>query len=141
MMTAGTGSKRTGGALVLSFAVYLTPLVGPHAAWLLGEVLWRELARGSSGRLAREPLSAAIDAAVALGAQLAFFALSYWFLGRPGWLRGLGLIGPIVPGIILLNCLYMIAIPSRFLIERDTAPERLAWPVHCSARDVWIPQI
>ena len=72
-----SGSRRTISALVLSFAVYLTPLVGPHAAWLLGEVLWREVARGSSGRLAREPLWAATDAAVAFGAQVVVFLLLY----------------------------------------------------------------
>jgi hypothetical protein len=32
-----TGPRRAGAALVLSLGVYLTPLVGPHAAALLGE--------------------------------------------------------------------------------------------------------
>ena len=50
---AVTGATRTIAALAMSFGVYLTPLVGPHAAWLLGAVLWRALA-GRGGAGARE---------------------------------------------------------------------------------------
>jgi hypothetical protein len=42
--------------------------------------------------------------------------------------------------IVGLNFVYMVATPTRFLIEPDTADERDAWPVECIAR-VWIPQI
>jgi len=104
-------SRRIVGALVLSFAVYLTPLVGPHAAWLLGEVVWRELGP-ESRRWHSKPLWAATDIAVALGAQLVFFILLYWFFKRPGWLRGLCVLAPVLPAIVAMNFLYMaIAMP------------------------------
>jgi len=35
--------KRAATALVISVAVYLTPTVGPHAVFVLGEVVWRDL--------------------------------------------------------------------------------------------------
>jgi hypothetical protein len=135
-----SGPKRTVGAFLLSFAVYLTPLVGPHAAWFLGEVVWRGLSRGS-GLRAREPLWVATEIAVALAAQLVFCLLLYWFLGRPGWLRGLCVAAPILPAIAALNYAFMVTIPARFLIERDTAPEQTSWTPECTARDVWIPHI
>jgi len=135
-----TGPKRTVGALVLSFAVYLTPLVGPHAAWFLGEVVWRGFSQGS-GPGARDPLWVVTEIGVALAAQLVFFLLLYWFLGRPGWLRGLCVAAPVLPAIVALNYAYMVAIPARFLIEHDTAPEQTSWKGECTARDMWIPQI
>ena len=76
-----SGPKRTVGALVLSLVVYLTPLVGPHALWFLGELVWREIGLGRGGR-SREPLWIATDIATALSAQLVFFLLLYWFLGH-----------------------------------------------------------
>lgn len=135
-----TGAKRTAAAAVLSFAVYATPLVGPHAAWLLGEVLYRELAEILRGR-GREPAWVATDVALALFAQLALGLLVYWFSGRPGWLRGLAVLAPVLPAIAVLNYAYLVAIPTRFLIEPDTAPERAGWPLECVARDVWVPQL
>ena len=136
-----TRLRRAGAALVLSLAVYLTPLVGPHAAWLLGERLWREVSRNAAGRGGQDPWWIATDVAVALVAQLALFAIAWWFLGRPGWLRGVLATAPVVPGIIALNALYMVAIPTRFMIEADTAPERGGWPVACTVRGVWMPPV
>ena len=131
-----TGPRRAGAALVLSLGVYLTPLVGPHAASLLGERLWREMARGAAGRGAQDPWWRATDVAVALAGQLVVLALAWWFLGRPGWRRGLIAAAPLAPAIVALNALYMVAIPARFLIEPDTAPERRAWSVACRAPGV-----
>src|SRR5262245_48028068 len=94
-----TGSRRTVSALVLSFAVYLMPLVGPHAGLFLGELMWREFLSTAGRTLpsnpiggnvtARDPGWVAADVAVALVAQLGLLLLLYWFLGRPGLLRGL----------------------------------------------------
>ena len=83
----------------------------------------------------------ATETALALAAQIVFFFLLYWFLGRPGWLRGLCVAAPVLPAIGALNYAYMVTIPARFLIERDTAPEQTSWTRECTARDVWIPQI
>ena len=135
-----TGARRTAAAVILSFTVYLTPLVGPHAAWLLGEALYRELGQLGTGRSGRDLGWVATDAALALATQLLFGLLLYWFAGRPAWPRGLAVALPVFPAIVLLNYLYMVAIPARFLIEPDTTPERTAWALECSARDVWVPE-
>lgn len=136
-----TGAKRIFAAIVFSFAVYLTPLVGPHAAFLLGEVVWREVGGVLHGRGDQGPAWIATDVGVALFAQLAFFGLVHWFLRRPGWRRGL-LVGlPVLPAIIALNYAYMVVIPMRFLIAPDTTAERGSWPLECTARHVWMPQI
>ena len=137
---AVTGATRTIAALAMSFGVYLTPLVGPHAAWLLGAVLLRALA-GRGGAGGRAPLWALTEVAVAVLAQAGLFALLYWFLGRPGWRRGIAVALPALPAIAFLNYAYTVAIPARFLIEADDTPERSAWPLVCTARDVWIPPI
>lgn len=136
-----TGAKHAVAAIVFSFAVYLTPLVGPHAAFLLGEVVWRELGNALHGRGNQGPAWIATDVGVALFAQLVFFLLVYWFLRRPGWRRGLCVGLPVLPAIVSLNYAYMVTIPTRFLIEPDTVAERGAWPLKCTAQHVWIPQI
>ncbi len=136
-----TGAKRAAAAAVLSFIVYLTPLVGPHAVWLLGETLYQDFAGLLRARAGRDAAWVATDVAVALLAQLGFGLLVYWFIGGPGWLRGLGVILPVLPAIVVLNYVYQVAIPTRFLIEPDTTPERASWPLACTARDVWVPQI
>ncbi len=133
--------KRAAAALVLSFAVYLVPLVGPHDGWLLGTVILRELGGALSGRAARDLGWVATDLGVALAAQAVFGLLLWWFVGRPGWRRGLAVVAPVFPAIILLNHAFLVAVPMRFLIEPDTTPERAGWPLECSLRDVWIPQL
>lgn len=62
-------SRRAWLAGVLSFSVYLLPLVGPHAFVVLGE--W--LARGD-----RPAAWRAAELAVALGLQVAADAIWYW---------------------------------------------------------------
>jgi hypothetical protein len=136
-----TKPKAAAVALVLSSGVYSAPLVGPHAAFLPGEQVLREVANAQRGGGDQSLAWIAADLGVALLAQLAFFCFLYWFLRRPGWLRGLCLAMPIIPMIVGLNFVYMVAIPTRFRIEPDTADERDAWPVECIARRVWIPQI
>ena len=133
--------KRAATALVISVAVYLTPTVGPHAVFVLGEVVWRDLGNILHGGRDHDLAWAATDIGVALMAQIAFFLLVYWFLARPGWRRTLCLGLPIVPALIALNYAYMVAIPTYFLIEPDTTAERGTWSLECTVRDVWIPAI
>ena len=135
------GIKRPTAAFIFSFAIYLTPLVGPHALFLLGEVVWREFGNAFHHRGDHTFAWVATDVGIAFFAQIVSFMLAYWFIGRPGWLRGLCLGLSTAPAIILLNHAYMIAIPTYFLVETDTAVERGTWPLECSIRDVWIPQI
>jgi hypothetical protein len=56
--------RRLAISFIGSFGVYLAPLIGPHAIWLLGESLFHEL----SGRVHREAGWIAADVALALAA-------------------------------------------------------------------------
>ena len=58
--------KRAATALVISVAVYLTPTVGPHAVFVLGEVVWRDLGNILHGGRDHDLAWAATDIGVAL---------------------------------------------------------------------------
>ncbi|HYM11583.1 MAG TPA: hypothetical protein VEU62_12675 [Bryobacterales bacterium] len=119
-------------ALLASFSVYLIPLATPHATWILGAELVREVA-GQGEKLAA--LWIATNWAVAIGMQAAAGLVFYWFFRKPGWQR---LPAPLVAApalVVVAEWLYLAAIPSHFLIESDTAPEQTGWAVECSVRD------
>src|SRR5262245_34368075 len=125
------GKNKPFHALALSFAVYLFPLIGPHSLSFLGELLWRDLARGK-----REGSWIVMDVGFALFLQLMAFAVLFWLLKKPSAVRvALVLLGIPFAGSSVAFA-YMVWIPSRFLIEEDTAGEKGDWPVECSARDV-----
>ncbi|HVH25719.1 MAG TPA: hypothetical protein VM818_03130 [Vicinamibacterales bacterium] len=111
--------------IVGSFAVYLVPLVGPHAVWLVGEALLKELSAGD-----REPWWLVADLALAMTTQAALGVMLAWSL-RGSRLRLLTWL-PTIPLLLAgLNVAYLVAIPSYFLIESDTAPEVTGWKEHC----------
>ena len=118
-------------AFLLSFAVYLFPLIGPHAAFLLGQVIWRELTRGE-----REWLWVAADIALAVILQVIVFSVLYWLLPKRAIYRAIVAViaVPLLAGA--MEYAYMVGIPSFFLIEKDTAGEQGEWPVACVARGV-----
>jgi hypothetical protein len=109
-----------------SFGVYAIPLVGPHAAWLLGESLLQGF--GSNRQIAWM----ATNVAVAVAAQVLAGVVLYWSLGG-GWARKMAWLG-VIPLTAALNVAYMSAIPAFFLIEADTAAERNPWTEHCFVR-------
>lgn len=116
------------GAFAASFAVYFLPIVGPHGWWFLGTALGVALSEAPDKGFAW----VAADLAAAAAAQAAAFGLFYWVLrGRP-WLRALVLFPPGILLFITLQWAYLIAIPSLFLIEDDTAPEITDWEEHCA---------
>src|SRR5688572_16244522 len=115
-------------ALLGSFGVYLVPLFGPHAAWLLGAALL--LSVGGDRSLAWTMT----DISVALASQIAAGLVLYWSLGG-GWARKIVWIG-VIPLTLTLNIAYLWAIPAFFLIEADTASEVNTWAEHCFVRDV-----
>lgn len=120
-------------ALALSFGLYLAPLVGPHAVWLLGEQVLREI----SGRSAQRSLAwAATDVAVALACQAVLAAFLYRAIVRPRVATLLPLLVLAPVGFLLLEWAYMLAIPTLFLIEADESPERRAWTAQCFLPDV-----
>ena len=111
-------SRRPWLAFGLSFFVYLLPLVGPHAAWLLGEVLWQSWGSGADDRSLAWRV---VDLGVAASLQAIAFALLLWALKRPIRLLVFLVIVPAMEAAVLL--LYLAVIPSYFLIEADSAPE------------------
>ena len=121
--------KAAGFALAASFSVYLIPLIGRHAAWLLGEMLFR-------GGAEHSPRWAATNLAVALAVQLIAAILFYWFFLRPGWRRAIPLVVAFAIGFLLMQNIYMVAIPTAFLEEPDLAPENVSWQTVCSVPDV-----
>ena len=120
-------------AFIGSFGVYLIPLVGPHAFYLVGEALVSEI--GSD----RSRTWVATDFGVALLAQLAVWLVLRWSLEGPSvrkltWLLAF----PLAMG---LNVAYLAAIPAYFLIEPDTAGETNALDEHCFVRGVSLMSI
>src|SRR5215469_13425231 len=100
----------------LSFAVYLVPLPGPHAIFSVGEIVWRDISAGFYGRAKIDPAWAAADIGVAVLAQLILFFLVFWLLSRPNWRRALLLGVSLASAVVVLNVVYMFALPEHFLI-------------------------
>ena len=119
---------RTRVAVLGSFGVYFIPLVGPHAAWFLGQSL---VAAASQNR---SLAWMATDIAVALTAQLGVGLALYWSLGG-SWARKIIWLG-CIPLAIALNLAYLGIIPAFFLIEADTASEINTWAEHCFVQSV-----
>src|SRR5258706_617456 len=118
-------------ALLCSFAVYLIPIIGPHAAFLLGESIAFQF---------RTPIKnltwAMTNLGVGLLLQALAFGLFYWFWRRRSGLRLLVLAVVVAPMMVsLVQGLFMLVIPRWFLVEDETAKEIVSWPEVCSAAD------
>ena len=131
-------TKRHGLALVGSFAIYLLPLIGPHASWLLGEHLFRGLTRLESQH---QLAWVAMSFVVAFGAQAALGLLLAWVFARRSVLSFIALVGAIPVFFVVLEWTYLIVLPSYFLIERDTASEVSRWPAECFVPDVTLAPV
>ena len=118
------------GALAASFAVYLLPIVGPHGWWFFGVAL----TQGFEGEIGWNALNFAVAAAV----QAAAFGLFYWAFRGVVWQRVLLLVPLGVLIFVGIQWAYLIAIPSAFLIEDDTAPELTTWEEHCALPEHWL---
>jgi hypothetical protein len=119
---------RTLAAFLLSFLVYLVPILHVHGGTLVGIYLWAALVEGRS---AREPLWLAMDAGFAVVLQIAWFFALRWILAgsRLRWLLLAGL-APVTAVAVVWT--YLLVIPTLFLIEADDIPETGDWPVACS---------
>jgi hypothetical protein len=120
-------------ALLASFAVYLMPIIGPHAFWLLGEHLWMGLTHGGHGRSVGWVV---MEWGLAVALQIVAGALWYWFFARPKWWRLLPFVVCVPVFFMVIEWAYLVAIPSRFLIEQDTAPESGEWKSVCTIPDM-----
>lgn len=119
--------------MIASFAVYLLPLLGPHALWFLGAYLYTRLTRNGPDQMAGW---IAMEFGFAIGLQFVAGALWYWFFARPKWWRLLPLVVCVPVFFITAEWMYLVAIPSRFLIEPDTAPESGEWKTVCRIADL-----
>ncbi len=118
-------------AFLLSFVVYLVPIVHVHGGTLLGIYLWAAL----DGGRADEPLWLALDVGFAVLLQAAWFFVLRWILrgSRLRWLL-LAALAPVTA--VAAVWAYLALIPMLFLLEADTAPETGDWPVACSVPGV-----
>ncbi len=116
-------------AFLASSSVYLMPIIGPHALWFLGEHLWMGLTRGGHDRVVGW---IAMEWGLAIALQMVAGALWYWFFARPKWWRLLPLVVCVPVSFMVIEWAYLVAIPSRFLIEQDTATESGDWKSVCA---------
>lgn len=116
-------------AVLGSFAVYLLPLVLPHALVLWGAALFRELVSGGEGR---DALWIAADVGLALIVQGITGLLLFWVFRRPAWHRLLVLVAAVPILFATIEWTYLVTLPSHFLIERDAAAEQGDWSVTCT---------
>jgi hypothetical protein len=113
-------------ALMLSFSIYLWPIVSAHWIDFFGLALGRELLGD------REPAWKTADVALALILQAVLLACVWWVIPRSKALAvGIAAV-LLIPGAMALNAAYMYAIPAYFLIEADTAPEISTWKEECA---------
>ena len=99
--------------------------------WLFGEALLQAMRRGGV-----EPAWLATNLATAAALQLAAGSVAYWVLRRPRSARPVIALLVAIPTLVTLTeWLYLVAIPTRFLIEAETAVEQAAWPIECRIPD------
>jgi hypothetical protein len=123
--------KALGLALLCSFSVYFIPIVGPHAIFTIGESLGQHF-----HAFGKYPAWALTELGATLLLQLAAFVLFAWFWRRCSALRLTVLLVCAAAALVEAQELYFAAIPARFLIEPETAPEKTgAWPEACHITD------
>ncbi len=123
-------------AFLGSFAVYLFPLVGPHAIWLLGEELVHQFTRTRH----QETAWILANVLLALGVQVVVWVALAWSLG--GSVVRLLLPVALIPVLFfVVEAAYLEVIPTWFLVEADRAAERQSWVESCVAPDAWLMPI
>src|SRR2546421_171303 len=104
-------------ALLCSCTVYLIPIFGPHAVFLLGEMLWQQF------RTFKDPAWAFSALGIALLLQAETLALFFWFWSRRGVLPALALAASAVSDVIIVQLVYMVMLPSYFMIQAERSKE------------------
>jgi hypothetical protein len=122
-------------ALILSFSVYLLPVVGRHGFWFWGYLLWREI---TAGEERREVLWLAADLGLAVLLQLTAALIFFWILWGRDYRRWFAIAAAVPVFGWTLNWAYMLAIPTSFLIAPEAAPERADWEVACTVPDTFL---
>jgi hypothetical protein len=121
-----------------SFAVYLIPVAGPDAFWPLGEYLYEWLRPGAPDRAVSWIV---MEWGLAIALQVVAGVLLYWFFARPRWLRLLPLAACVPVFFFLAQWAYLRALPSLFLIDRDTGAELGDWKTVCALVDMSLARV
>jgi hypothetical protein len=117
-------------ALLCSFSVYFIPtVVGPHGIHLVLDDIWQQF------RDFKNPAWAFRSLGMAVGLQAAAFAPLYWFWHWRTLLSFVALFVCSVAAIVLVQFVYMLWLPSTFLIESETAAETGTWAEACRVAD------
>jgi len=99
--------------------------------WLVGETLLK--ARRRPGF---DPAWLAAEVGAAVGLQLVAGLVAYWVFRRPRSARPVIALLVAAPTIIAVtDWVFLIAIPTRFLVEPEAAAEHAAWPLECRVPD------
>lgn len=114
-------------ALLISFVVYLLPILGPHATLPLGMLLAKAARDGAE--LGWPWLAASFGVALLLQAALGLAV--YWFLQRRSWVRGLAVGGAGLLCLLVTQVAYLLVIPAVSLVEVEWRPELITWPQEC----------
>ena len=125
-------------AFLVSLAVYLLPLTGPHALLPWGVVIVAELTEGLN-----RPDSpwVATDAALAVTLQTLAAFLADWHFARAGWKRLLDVV-PAVPILwAVLMWSYVHTISRYFVVDPQRSPEIQTWEEHRRVNDAYLPSI
>lgn len=118
-------------AVLCSFSVYFIPIVGPHATFVIWELLGQRF-----GQFSKYPEWALTELGVTLLLHAAAFGLFYWFWRGRRALRLIVLLVCGVAAVIEVQGLFSVRIPARFMIERETAQEKAGtWPEACRVTD------
>lgn len=123
-------------ALIGSLSVYLIPLVGPHAIFLLGG--WLATA---PRRLADQTQWTTLEIAAALGVQIVAFGILYWHFRWRSIVTWVALLVSIPALVMAVNFTFFIALPAHFLIDNDTRPELVGWRQVCTAPGWWLEPV
>ena len=124
-------------ALLCSCAVYLIPIVGPHAIFTIGESLHQHFRE-----FAKYPGWALTELWATLLLQTAAFVLFYCFWRRRSALSFVVLLVASAAALIEAQELYFARIPAHFLIEQETAQEKTgAWPEACRIADAQVMNV
>ena len=122
----------------LSLLIYLLPIIGPHGWFLWGSLLWHEVIEGR-GRREVEWIIA--DLALALALQLVLLVLLIWILRGQAWRRWIAVLPAAAVFVVTLNWLYLVSIPTHFLIDPESALEHSEAEIVCSIPDAAIAPV
>ena len=120
---------------ILSFAVYLLPIMTPHAIYMLGPAIFRMMAMDEGAA------DSSLQILAALALQAVLFGALYFFLRRISVLRGLLLIVCLPILAFSAEVTFLLAIPALAQVDFDVTPDQGDWPLACQVENASLVQI